>query len=229
MLRTGRPSRAMLAAKSTGWGNSRIERSRYWYSSPPEPRVATLPMAGTTCVMKAFATRERNVEPSGKENSRMQTRLEARPRKALLISRKARARSGTLRMPKDIEILSMEPDATPALGAAKVPSLSMPRTSVRFCASPFTRRMTPLKPRSSTLATPRRSISELGSTPSTESARSVPSPSSLRRLAARSPTSAVPVAKSSTRSPRSRRMHSLIRVLRQNWSRPRDIHLLVES
>mmetsp|Transcript_34082 Transcript_34082/g.98078 ORF Transcript_34082/g.98078 Transcript_34082/m.98078 type:complete len:218 (+) Transcript_34082:258-911(+) len=217
MLRTGRPSSAMDFAKSMGWGNLRMDFSRYSYSSPPEPMVAILPMAGTTRVMKVRAMRESRVLPSGSANSRMQTRLDRLLRRTLRISRSARARSGTFRIPKDMDILSMDPEATPAVGDARVPSASMPRTVVRFWASPFTSRTTPSRPCISTLATPRRSISELGSRPNTESAGvAAPSLSWRKRLPARMLTSAVPVARSRTLSLRSRRMHSWIRVSRQN-------------
>mmetsp|Transcript_3618 Transcript_3618/g.9888 ORF Transcript_3618/g.9888 Transcript_3618/m.9888 type:complete len:232 (-) Transcript_3618:412-1107(-) len=231
MLRTGRPSSAIDLAKSKGCGNLRIDFSRYSYSSLPEPRVATLPINGTTFVMKPRATRESRLLPSGNASSRMQTRLEGLFRRTLRISRSARARSGTLRIPKAIEILSMDPDATPALGAARVPCASMPRTLLRSWASPFTSLTTPSRPWCSAFTTPRRSISELGSTPSTPPAPAAPSPAPSRRSAppASRLTSAVPVARSRTLSPRSRRMQSWTRVLRQYWSRPRDIHLLVES
>mmetsp|Transcript_63323 Transcript_63323/g.200026 ORF Transcript_63323/g.200026 Transcript_63323/m.200026 type:complete len:231 (-) Transcript_63323:446-1138(-) len=227
---TGRPSWAMERAKSLGCGNLRMDFSKYSYSTLPEPSVATLPIAGTTRVTKVRARRERRLLPSGSENSRMHTRLDGRLRRTLRISRKAFARSGTFRMPKAMEILSMDAAATPAVGDARVPCASMPRTRVRFWASPFTSRTTPFSPCVSTLATPRRSISELGSMPSTASAAASASPlSCCRRAPARMLTSAVPVARSITRSSRSRRMQSWIKVVRQNWSRPRDIHLFVES
>mmetsp|Transcript_121873 Transcript_121873/g.379356 ORF Transcript_121873/g.379356 Transcript_121873/m.379356 type:complete len:231 (-) Transcript_121873:475-1167(-) len=230
MLRTGKPSCAMDRAKSIGWGNLRMDFSKYSYSSPPEPMVATLPIAGTTWVMKLRAKEESKLLPSGRANSKMQTRLDDLLRKTLRISRSARVLSGTFRIPKAMDILSMDPVATPAVGDARAPCESMPRTRVKFWASPFTSRTTPARPSSSTLATPRRSISELGSTPNTASAASLaPPPSCCKRVPARMLTSAVPVARSNTRSSRSNRMQSWIKVLRQNWSRPKDIHLLVES
>mmetsp|Transcript_11789 Transcript_11789/g.31138 ORF Transcript_11789/g.31138 Transcript_11789/m.31138 type:complete len:230 (-) Transcript_11789:280-969(-) len=229
MLRTSRPSRAISAAKSRGWGNLRIDFSKYSYSVLPEFIVATLPMKGTTWVMNFLAVAERKVSPDGRENSRMQTRLELFFRSTRFISRKASERSGTLRMPNDIEILSTESLATPALGSARVPASSMPCTDVRSCASPLTRRTAGFRPPELTLETPRRSISELGSTPRTESAGGAPPLSLASSVPARMLTSAVPVARSSTRSPFSRRMQSLISVLRQYWSSPRDIHLFVES
>mmetsp|Transcript_5020 Transcript_5020/g.10115 ORF Transcript_5020/g.10115 Transcript_5020/m.10115 type:complete len:221 (-) Transcript_5020:80-742(-) len=217
-------------AKSIGCGNLRMDFSKYSYSSPPEPMVATLPMAGTMWVMKVRAILESVVLPSGIANSKMQTRLDGLLRKTLRISRSARERSGTFRIPNAIEILSMDPEATPAVGDARVPSASMPRTTVRFWASPFTSRTTPSRPCNSTLDTPRRNISELGSTPNTESAAALaPALSCFSFVPARMLTSAVPVARSNTRSSRSNRMHSWIKVWRQNWSKPSDIHLLVES
>mmetsp|Transcript_102555 Transcript_102555/g.265203 ORF Transcript_102555/g.265203 Transcript_102555/m.265203 type:complete len:230 (-) Transcript_102555:338-1027(-) len=229
MLLTVRPSRAISAAKSLGCGNFRIERSRYSYSVLPEFIVATLPMKGITWVMNFFATAERKVSPEGRENSRMQTRLERLFCSTRFISRKASERSGTLRMPNAIEILSMESLATPALGSESVPSALIPRTDVRSCASPLTRRTPPVRPWPSTLDTPRRSISLLGSTPRTESAGRAPSLSLESVVPASRLTSAVPVARSSTRSPFCSVMHSWIIVLRQYWSNPSDIHLFVES
>mmetsp|Transcript_48392 Transcript_48392/g.142828 ORF Transcript_48392/g.142828 Transcript_48392/m.142828 type:complete len:231 (-) Transcript_48392:266-958(-) len=230
MLWTLRPSRAISAAKVCGCGNLRIDFSKYSYSVPPEFIVATLPMKGTTWVMNFLAVAERKVSPDGRENSRMQTRLELFFRSTRFISRKASERSGTLRIPNDMEILSMESLSTPALGSARVPVVSMPCTDVRSCASPLTRRTPGFKPPEMTLETPRRSISGLGSRPRTESADRASSPLSFAStVPARMLTSAVPVARSRTRSPFSKRMQSWISVFRQYWSSPRDIHLFVAS
>mmetsp|Transcript_53695 Transcript_53695/g.120220 ORF Transcript_53695/g.120220 Transcript_53695/m.120220 type:complete len:202 (-) Transcript_53695:356-961(-) len=197
MVSTGRPARPSSAAKSRGFGKRRIERSKYSYSSPPEPMVAIQPIIGTTCVMNPRATFDSGVSPLGNESSRMQTRLVSFLRRTRRISPKAFPRFGTLRMPKDILILSTEPSAAPALGAATVPAASMPCTEERSCASPLTRRTTPVRPVLSTFATPLRSISLLGSTPITAS---LAAPSFLSCCPTRIPTSAVPVAKSSTLS-----------------------------
>mmetsp|Transcript_18679 Transcript_18679/g.52162 ORF Transcript_18679/g.52162 Transcript_18679/m.52162 type:complete len:230 (+) Transcript_18679:118-807(+) len=229
MLVARRPSRVIWAAKSRGFGNLRIERSKYSYSLLPEFIVAILPMKGTTLVMKVLATLDRNFSPSGRENSRMQTRLVSCLRSTLFISRKALALSGTLRMPNDIDILSIDPAATPSMGSVSTPAASMPRTLVRSWASPLTSLTMPSRPLPSTLATPRLSISPLGSNPITTGPAEVSAPRSRSRPPTSRETSAVPVAKSSTRSPFSNFKHSWTSVFRQNWSRPKDIHLLVES
>mmetsp|Transcript_131544 Transcript_131544/g.281208 ORF Transcript_131544/g.281208 Transcript_131544/m.281208 type:complete len:347 (-) Transcript_131544:3-1043(-) len=226
MLSTPRPSFAIEAAKSMGCGNLSIDRSRYLYSTLPEPAVATVPMKGITWVMKARAIPERNVSPEGIANSRMQTRLRSCFRSTRLISLNASERSGTLRIPKAMEILSIEPVATPSVGSAKSPSMVMLRTVLRFWASPLTSRTAP--PNLETLPTPIRNISELGSTPSTDCVGRSES-SSCNSLAARMLTSAVPVAKSRMRSWLSSRMQSLINLLRQYVSNPRDIQKLVAS
>mmetsp|Transcript_69434 Transcript_69434/g.175025 ORF Transcript_69434/g.175025 Transcript_69434/m.175025 type:complete len:353 (-) Transcript_69434:35-1093(-) len=231
MLLTERPSRAMDAAKSTGFGNFRIDFSRYSYSAAPEFIVAIWPMNGTTLVMNIFATFDKSFSPSGKENSRMQTRLVSFALSTRFISRKALALSGTFRIPNDIEILSIEASATPEVGSLRVPAASIALTLVKSCASPLTSLTTPSKPLVSTLLTPLRSISELGSIPSTAGVPSEEAwaPRALNWSAARRDTSAVPVAKSSTRSPCSKRIHCSTSVFRQYWSNPKDIHLLVES
>mmetsp|Transcript_130443 Transcript_130443/g.354013 ORF Transcript_130443/g.354013 Transcript_130443/m.354013 type:complete len:232 (-) Transcript_130443:334-1029(-) len=231
MLCTRSPSRPISAANSRGCGKSRMERSRYSYSSLPEPWVASQPMKGTTWVMNPLAMRDSKLCPEGSENSSMQTRLDSLLRKARRISRSAFARSGTFRIPNDMEILSMLPVATPSLGFESRPCASIAWIVDKFCASPFTRCTMPVMTRSSTFSTPRRSISVLGSTPSTAPAETPPlrSLSWARRAATSSETSAVPVARSSTRSSLLRLMHSWTKVCRQCWSRPSDIHLFVLS
>mmetsp|Transcript_108167 Transcript_108167/g.304679 ORF Transcript_108167/g.304679 Transcript_108167/m.304679 type:complete len:239 (+) Transcript_108167:118-834(+) len=238
MFWTGRPFRVICAAKSCGAGNSTMDCSRYRYSAPPRPNVAIFPMSGTTCWIKTCATFESDEEPSGRENSRMHTRLLAALRNTRPISRNAKSRSGTFRMPKDMVTLSTLALSMPRNAPSTGGSVITDSTVDKFCASPWWRWMTSSRPTSRTFCTPRRNISLLGSTPTTavEAAAPLPTeatvpatPSSFSLAPTKRATSAVPVARSNTLSPGNKSKHSLMRVCRQNWSRPNDIHRFPRS